>query len=67
MGLKGDQIPEFARAIAVADAFDAMTSTRSYRPARDPAEAMAELERCRGTHFDPVMVAAFAAAVAEHG
>ncbi len=67
MGLRGDAIPEFARAIAVADAFDAMTSTRSYRPARGAADAMAELERCRGTHFDPAMVAAFAAAVAEHG
>ena len=67
MGLKGDQIPEFARAIAVADAFDAMTSTRSYRPARPPEEAMAELQRCIGSHFDPAMVEAFAAAVAEHG
>jgi putative nucleotidyltransferase with HDIG domain len=67
MGLRGAAIPEFARAIAVADAFDAMTSTRSYRPARSLDEAMAELERCRGTHFDPAMVEAFAAAVAEHG
>ncbi len=51
----------------MADAFDAMTSTRSYRPAREPDEALAELQRCIGTHFDPAMVAAFAAAVAEHG
>jgi HD-GYP domain-containing protein (c-di-GMP phosphodiesterase class II) len=58
MGLKGAEIPEFARVIAVADAFDSMTSTRSYRNARSVAEAVAELERCRGTQFDPEMVEA---------
>lgn len=67
MGLAGTDIPEFARVIAVADAFDAMTSTRSYRPARSAEEALAELRRCRGTHFDPAMVDAFIEAVAEHG
>jgi len=59
MGLAGDEIPEFARVIAVADAFDSMTSTRSYRPARSVEEAVAELRRCMGDHFDPVMVEAF--------
>ncbi|TYB46795.1 HD-GYP domain-containing protein [Actinomadura chibensis] len=59
MGLAGDEIPEFARVIAVADAFDSMTSTRSYRPARSVDEAVAELRRCMGDHFDPVMVEAF--------
>lgn len=67
MGLTGDQIPEFARVIAVADAFDAMTSTRSYRPARSQAEALAELQRCEGTHFDSALVAAFVEAITEHG
>ena len=57
-GLSGSQIPESARVVAVADAFDAMTSTRSYRPARPVASALAELDRCAGTHFDPPMVAA---------
>lgn len=67
MGLAGDQIPEFARVIAVADAFDSMTTTRSYRGARSVEEAMAELQRCAGTQFDPQMVAALVAAVDEHG
>jgi putative nucleotidyltransferase with HDIG domain len=67
MGLSGHAIPEFARVIAVADAFDSMTSTRSYRRARSTEEALAELERCKGVHFDPEMVDAFARAVAEAG
>ncbi|MFI6443135.1 HD-GYP domain-containing protein [Kitasatospora sp. NPDC050543] len=66
-GLAGAQIPEFARIIAVADAFDSMTSTRSYRRGRPVAEAVAELERCAGSQFDPVMVRALVAAVARHG
>ncbi|WP_354642261.1 HD-GYP domain-containing protein [Kitasatospora camelliae] len=66
-GLAGDRIPEFARIISVADAFDSMTSTRSYRRGRPVEEAVAELERCAGTQFDPVMVGALVAAVAEHG
>jgi HD domain len=56
MGLRGTQIPEFARVIAVADAFDSMTSTRSYRGAREVDEAIRELQRCKGTQFDPRMV-----------
>ena len=56
MGLTGPQIPEFARVIAVADAFDSMTSTRSYRGARSVTEAIAELRRCNDTQFDPRMV-----------
>lgn len=59
MGLAGDEIPEFAKVIAVADAFDSMTSDRSYRGARPVPEALAELRKTAGTHFDPVMVAAF--------
>ncbi|MGE7438358.1 MULTISPECIES: HD-GYP domain-containing protein [Kitasatospora] len=66
-GLTGDRIPEFARIISVADAFDSMTSTRSYRRGRPVAEAVAELERCAGSQFDPAMVRALIAAVAEHG
>ncbi|MEV4174397.1 MULTISPECIES: HD-GYP domain-containing protein [unclassified Nonomuraea] len=59
MGLAGDEIPEFAKVIAVADAFDSMTSDRSYRGARPVPEAVDELRKSAGTHFDPVMVAAF--------
>lgn len=66
-GLAGDGIPEFARIISVADAFDSMTSTRSYRRGRPVAEAVTELERCAGSQFDPVMVRALVAAVGEHG
>jgi hypothetical protein len=58
-GLAGDRIPEFARIIAVADAFDSMTSTRSYRGARPVPDAVEELWRCAGTQFDPAMVRAF--------
>jgi HD-GYP domain-containing protein (c-di-GMP phosphodiesterase class II) len=48
--------------LAVADAFDAMTSTRPYRRALPQSAAIAELERCAGTQFDPLVSAAFAAA-----
>jgi HD domain len=63
MGLAGPSIPEFARVIAVADAFDSMTSTRSYRGARSADDAVAELERCKGSQFDPVMVEALVKAL----
>jgi HD-GYP domain-containing protein (c-di-GMP phosphodiesterase class II) len=67
MGLQGHQIPEFARVIAVADAFDSMTTTRSYRGARSVDLALEELRRCAGSQFDPPMVAALVAAIEEHG
>ncbi|MEU2913235.1 HD-GYP domain-containing protein [Streptomyces massasporeus] len=66
-GLVGRQIPESARVVAVADAFDAMTSTRSYSRARPVSVALAELERCAGSQFDPVMVAALVEAVGRTG
>jgi HD domain len=67
MGLAGHEIPEFARVIAVADAFDSMTSTRSYREAKSIDLAVSELRRGAGTQFDPVVVEAFIAAVAQQG
>jgi HD domain len=67
MGLAGDEIPEFARVLAVADAFDSMTSTRSYRGARPIHEAIAELRKWSGTQFDPAFVDAFVAAVKRDG
>jgi hypothetical protein len=59
MGLAGHEIPEFARVIAVADAFDSMTSTRSYREAKSIPMAIGELRRGAGTQFDPLIVEAF--------
>lgn len=52
-GLKGEDIPEVARIIAVADTYDAMTSNRSYRSAMEQSKVRAEIERCRGSQFDP--------------
>ncbi|KOG38123.1 HD-GYP domain-containing protein [Streptomyces resistomycificus] len=66
-GLAGAQIPESARVVAVADAFDAMTSTRAYRRARPVAVALEELERCAGAQFDPVMVRALVGALRRYG
>jgi hypothetical protein len=67
MGLAGDEIPEFARVLAVADAFDSMTSTRSYRGARPVDEAIRELRKWSGTQFDPAFVDAFVAALKREG
>ena len=58
-GLSGESIPENARLVAVADAYDAMTSSRVYRPALPPSVVREELERGRGTQFDPAMLDAF--------
>lgn len=58
-GLKGNGIPLIARIIAVADAFDAMTTNRAYKKGRSAEEAVQELKRCSGTQFDPVIVSAF--------
>jgi diguanylate cyclase (GGDEF)-like protein/putative nucleotidyltransferase with HDIG domain len=59
-GLPGDRIPLGARIIFVADAYDAMTSERVYRRRVAPQHAIAELERCAGSQFDPEIVAALA-------
>jgi len=64
-GLKGEEIPFLSRIMAIADAYDAMTSGRPYRAARSATEALAELQRGAGTQFDPNMVAAFLKAQAE--
>ncbi|WP_448377146.1 HD-GYP domain-containing protein [Fervidobacterium sp.] len=57
-GLKGGEIPLAARIVAVADAYEAMTSDRPYRRALTPEEALARLEGGSGTQFDPEVVAA---------
>jgi diguanylate cyclase (GGDEF)-like protein len=62
-GLRGDAIPLASRIIAVADAFDAMTSNRPYRVALPHEDAVEELERCSGTQFDEQCVAALVRSV----
>lgn len=64
-GLIGEEIPLGARIIAVCVAFAAMTSHRPYQPARSEAEVVVELEQCAGTQFDPVVVQALIAELAE--
>ena len=64
--LKGEQIPFYARILAVADAYEAMTSQRAYRRAFSPIEALTELERCSGTQFDPEIVRAFVRVLREN-
>jgi len=66
-GLKGENIPPGARVLAVADAYDAMTSDRPYRKAVSPTEAAKELLRCKETQFDPEAVDAFIVALKERG
>ena len=61
--LRGHEIPLLARIVHVADAFDAITSVRAYRPARSSAEALRELWRCAGSQFDAEVVHALAAAM----
>jgi len=53
LGLKGEEIPLGARILALADAFDAMTSGRPYRKSNDINKACDEIKRCAGVHFDP--------------
>jgi len=60
-GLAGEAIPQLARIVAVADAFDAMTTNRSYRRGMAPEAAFAEVERLAGVQFDPDAASAFLA------
>jgi HD-GYP domain-containing protein (c-di-GMP phosphodiesterase class II) len=55
-GLAGEAIPRIARIVCACDAYSAITTTRPYRAARTPAEAVEELRRSAGTHFDPQVV-----------
>ena len=58
-GAKQDDICLMARILSIADAFDAMTSERPYRPAMSKEEACTELKACAGRQFDPQLVALF--------
>jgi diguanylate cyclase (GGDEF)-like protein/PAS domain S-box-containing protein len=62
-GLRADDIPLGARIVAVVDAFDAMITRQPYKPAVSPSEALAELRRCAGPQFDPVVVEVFASVI----
>jgi putative nucleotidyltransferase with HDIG domain len=64
-GLRGDDIPVVARIVHVADAYDAMTTARAYRPSLPAEHAFAELHRYSGSQFDPDCVAAITEAAAE--
>jgi putative nucleotidyltransferase with HDIG domain len=64
-GLAGDAVPVEASAVALADAWDAMTTDRPYARARPVEEAIAEIRRGRGTQFAPPVVDAFFAALAK--
>jgi HD-GYP domain-containing protein (c-di-GMP phosphodiesterase class II) len=64
-GLAGEAIPLAARIVTVCDSFNAMTTTRSYRPAMPVSEAVTELRRCAGTQFDPRVVDALVGLVCE--
>jgi HD-GYP domain-containing protein (c-di-GMP phosphodiesterase class II) len=58
-GLAGSHIPLGARIVAIADAYDTITSERTYKKAHTPEEAFQELERCGAAQFDPELVHAF--------
>jgi two-component system, cell cycle response regulator len=64
-GTAGEDIPLGARVVAVCDAYDAMVTARAYRRALPVEQALAELERCAGGQFDPAVVAAFVAVLAQ--
>ena len=64
-GLKGDEIPEVAQIIAIADAFDAMYSTRPYRRQMPLQDVVNEIKRCSGHQFNPKLVEAFLSLVEE--
>ena len=66
-GLRGDAIPLAARIVAVVDAFDAMTTSRSYRNPRPAGEALEELRRFAGVHFDQSVLNAFERAFPDTG
>jgi HD-GYP domain-containing protein (c-di-GMP phosphodiesterase class II) len=64
-GLKGEQIPLYARIFAVVDVYDALTSKRPYRPAWTVEKAIEHIRKQSGKHFDPEIVEAFLNLISE--
>ena len=58
-GIQGEEIPLVARLITLADSFDAMSSTRTYRNAMSRKDVLEEIQRCTGTQFDPELAPIF--------
>jgi putative two-component system response regulator len=58
-GTSGEDIPLEGRIVACCDVYDALVSRRPYKEPWSPEEALAEIERCAGTHFDPMIAGAF--------
>jgi HD-GYP domain-containing protein (c-di-GMP phosphodiesterase class II) len=65
-GLAGNKIPRLGRIMAIADAYDAMTSDRAYRRALPHEVAVTEIERCSGTQFDPELAELFLDVIERH-
>lgn len=65
LGLQGEEIDYLARILTIADSFDAMTNQRPYQKTKSFQEAFEEIERCKGTHFDPVLADKFMEALKE--
>ena len=63
--LAGENIPQAARIIAVAETYDAMQREYSYQASRSPEKALVELQRCTGTQFDPTVVKALSTLLIE--
>ena len=61
--LKGEEIPLEARVLAIADAYDAITSIRPYHSQLTPKEALDEIRRCSGTQFDPELIGTFCSTI----
>ncbi|SMD05483.1 HD domain-containing phosphohydrolase [Sporomusa malonica] len=59
LGISGEEIPIQCRILSIVDAYDAMTSDRPYRKAMSSEDALAEIRRCSGTQFDPVLAEKF--------
>ena len=66
-GIEGNHIPFESRLLAVCDTYDAMTSSRPYRPAMSADEATAELESVAGTQLDCDLARSFVSMIASHG
>jgi HD-GYP domain-containing protein (c-di-GMP phosphodiesterase class II) len=63
MGLSGHEIPEFARILAIAEAYDDLTNSQAGGAVLTPDGAMLQLRQLAGTHFDPILISAFSRAV----